>query len=172
MLPATKPIDRAKLETTRMACASGNGEDAKARWLSLALRAHREAAFGHETNARDGYSDAYHEARMIFADAWNGDQHLACIAPELLICSACNAARHYQSMGRPRLGFEQIESALKLLTKSIESRYCPLALRSASAHHLPHLQILAKRWKAKHLKASMSGHSAPRWSAMGVRSQY
>lgn len=89
------------------------------------------------------YSDAYHEARMLFAEAWSGMDSLAPHAPPMMVISASNAARNDLKQGKSQLAADQLISALNIFNQALSSPRAAPALKRACALHLPRLVTLA-----------------------------
>lgn len=108
-------------------------------WRRATDRANSEFARRGFRLAEAGYSDAYHEARMIFAKAWNGRGDLASRAAPMLVVSAANAARNLAASGRAAQGAGELISAAEIFTKALASQRAEPALKDACAEHLPRL---------------------------------
>ena len=109
------------------------------RWKHLTLQANADLKAGDLVAAGAAYDLAYHEARMIFAEAWNGHTHVQPHAPPMLIVSATNTANHRRVRGDKRAAKEQLFSAVRNFTEALESARAPESLKRGCAEHLPRL---------------------------------
>lgn len=109
------------------------------RWKHLTLQANADLKNGDLIAAGAAYDLAYHEARMIFAEAWNGHAQVQPHAPPMLIVSATNAANHRRIRGDKRAAKEQLLSAVRIFTEALESNRAPESLKRGCVEHLPRL---------------------------------
>ena len=109
------------------------------RWKRLTLQANAALNAGHLDAAGIAYDQAYHEARMIFAEAWNGYVLVQPHAPPMLIVSATNAANQRRARGDHKAANEQLISAVQIFTEALNSTRAPELLKSTCAEHLPRL---------------------------------
>ncbi|MEL6729278.1 MAG: hypothetical protein AAFZ74_10400 [Pseudomonadota bacterium] len=110
-----------------------------ARWKNLTLQANADLKRGDLVAAGAAYDLAFHEARMIFAEAWNGHARVQPHAPPMLIVSATNTANHRRIRGDKRAAKEQLVSAVRIFTEALESSRAPESLKRGCAEHLPRL---------------------------------
>ncbi len=109
------------------------------RWKQLTLQANAALNAGRIDAAGIAYDQAYHEARMIFAEAWNGYVMVQPHAPPMLIVSATNAANQRRARGDGKAAREQLVSAVQIFTEALTSARAPEPLKRACAEHLPRL---------------------------------
>lgn len=110
-----------------------------ARWKRLTLQANAALNAGRLEAAGVAYDQAYHEARMIFAEAWNGHANVQPHAPPMLIVSATNAATQRRANGDQNAAKEQLISAITIFTEALQSVRSPESLKRGCAEHLPRL---------------------------------
>ncbi|MEM9179022.1 MAG: hypothetical protein AAGA89_04890 [Pseudomonadota bacterium] len=110
-----------------------------ARWKRLTLQANAAFNAGHFDAAGVAYDQALHEARMIFAEAWNGHALVQPHAPPMLIVSATNAANQRRASGKEKAATEQLMSAIRIFTEALISARSPDSLKRGCAEHLPRL---------------------------------
>ena len=110
-----------------------------ARWKRLTLQANAALNAGHLDAAGVAYDQAHHEARMIFAEAWNGYALVQPHAPPMLIVSATNAANQRRARGDEKAAREQLISAVRIFTEALTSARSPESLKRGCAEHLPRL---------------------------------
>lgn len=89
--------------------------------------------------ALDHYALAYHEARMIFSEAWNGRTELASAAAPMMVVSAGNSARCWERCGRADMGLNQLTSAARVFTLALKSTSAHRSLQEACAEHFSRL---------------------------------
>lgn len=109
------------------------------RWKRLTLKGNAALNAGHLDAAGVIYDQAYHEARMVFAEAWNGYALVQPHAPPMLIVSATNAAAHRRAKGDHKAATEQLMSAIRIFTEALTSARSPESLKRGCAEHLPRL---------------------------------
>lgn len=109
------------------------------RWKRLTLQANAALNAGHLDAAGIAYDQAYHEARMVFAEAWNGHTLVQPHAPPMLIVSATNAANQRRARGDDKAANEQLMSAVRIFTEAITSARSPESLKRGCSEHLPRL---------------------------------
>lgn len=110
-----------------------------ARWKRLTLQGNATLNAGHIDAAGTIYDQAYHEARMIFAEAWNGHAIVQPHAPPMLVVSATNAAAQRRAKGDEKAATEQLISAIRIFSEALTSTRSPQTLKQACAEHLPKL---------------------------------
>ena len=109
------------------------------RWKRLTLQANAALNTGRLDEAGIAYDQAYHEARMIFAEAWNGYALVQPHAPPMLIVSATNAANQRRAHGDEKAAIEQLISAVQVFTEALNSTRAPELLKRTCAEHMPRL---------------------------------
>lgn len=109
------------------------------RWKRLTLKANAALNAGDLDAAGIAYDQAYHEARMIFAEAWNGYALVQPHAPPMLIVSATNVANQRRARGGEKAAREQLISAVRIFTEALTSARSPESLKRGCAEHLPRL---------------------------------
>lgn len=110
-----------------------------ARWKRLTLQGNAALNAGDLHAAGVVYDQAYHEARMVFAEAWNGYALVQPHAPPMLIVSATNAAARRRAKGDEKAAIEQLMSAIRIFTEALMSARSPESLKRGCAEHLPRL---------------------------------
>ncbi|MEO0464956.1 MAG: hypothetical protein AAF216_00310 [Pseudomonadota bacterium] len=113
------------------------------RWCEVTDAANLLHSKGKFESASRLYSDAYHEARMRFAEAWHGMDYLAPHATPMMVISAINAARNYLKLGKLKLAADQLISALHIFKQALSSPRADAALKQACVQHLPRLITFA-----------------------------
>lgn len=109
------------------------------RWKHLTLKANNDLKAGDLVAAGAAYDLAYHEARIVFAEAWNGSTHMQPHAPPMLIVSATNVAHHRRVKGDEAAATAQLISAIQIFTEALSSDRAPDSLKRGCAEHLPRL---------------------------------
>ncbi|MEM1147204.1 MAG: hypothetical protein AAGA72_07880 [Pseudomonadota bacterium] len=110
-----------------------------ARWKRLTVQANADLNAGDLEAAGAGYDQAYQEARIIFAEAWNGYALAQPHAPPMLIVSATNAAQQRRAKGNQTQAEDQILAAIRIFTEAMTSARAPDVLKRGCAEHLPRL---------------------------------
>ncbi|MEQ3746125.1 MAG: hypothetical protein ABNH53_07835 [Henriciella sp.] len=110
-----------------------------ARWKSLTLQGNTALKAGHLDAAGVAYDQAYHEARTVFAEAWNGHALVQPHAPPMLIVSATNSANQRRASGNDKSAKDQLLSAVRIFTETLTSARSPESLKRGCAEHLPRL---------------------------------
>ena len=108
-------------------------------WREATAAANRTFDTGDFERAAELYSGAYHEARLRFAEAWNGVDYLAPHAAPMMVVSARNAARNLLRKGETKAAADQIISAISIFVEAISSRRADPALKAACVQHMPRL---------------------------------
>ena len=108
-------------------------------WRAVTETANRMFDRGDFASAAELYSSAYHEARMRFAEAWNGADYLASYAAPMMVVSAGNAARNLLRLGKTEAAADQFISAINIFVEALSSRRAEPALKDACVQHMPRL---------------------------------
>ncbi|MEL7128555.1 MAG: hypothetical protein AAGK23_03325 [Pseudomonadota bacterium] len=109
------------------------------RWKDLTMRGNDAFDAGELHRANKLYALAYHEARIIFSNAWNGRADLASAAAPMMVVSAGNAARLWETSGRADMGLNQLTAAVRIFLVAIKSQNACRPLQSACAEHVGRL---------------------------------
>lgn len=109
------------------------------RWRRLTEHANRCLDQGDLRDAGIAYDQAYHEARMIFAEAWNGYALVQPHAAPMMVVSATNAAGHRRAIGQPMAAHDQLASGVRIFVEALNSHRAADGLKRACAEHLPRL---------------------------------
>lgn len=126
-------------ETAPIGLAPQHTADFDSRWKKLTSDGNNAHEDGNTSEANGCYALAYHEARMIFANAWNGDQNIAWAAAPMMVVSAANAARNWEADGRPDMGINQLTACARIFIQCLKSTSAHQDLKAAVAQHMSRL---------------------------------
>ncbi|MEO0550435.1 MAG: hypothetical protein AAFZ91_10990 [Pseudomonadota bacterium] len=118
---------------------TGRKAEFDSRWRHLTAQANLDLNQGELEAAGLAYDQAYHEARMIFAEAWNGHLKVQPHAAPMMIVSATNAAAQRRALGNEQAAQDQLVSALRIFTQALTSERAAKGLKRGCAEHLPRL---------------------------------